>query len=131
MTTAAADHAAAVVAVLAGTGRPVGDASAPAGLPPYCIVYDIAGGDLDGPLGDPYADVDWPFQVTCVGRLADEARRMADKVRVALDAPVTVAGRAVRVVPDGGLGPVARDDETAGPPLWYCTPRFRLYTTPT
>ncbi len=128
----AAAHAAALVTVLQTTGRPVGDGVAPAGSPPYSILWDLPGGALDGPVGDPNADLDMPFQVTCVGRVADEARRMADKVRLALlTSAVVVSGRAVmRVAPDGGLGSVERDDDTGGPPLWYCAPRFRLLTTP-
>ncbi len=122
-------HTAAVLAVLRSTGKPGGDGEAPPGATGvYWILYPL-GGMRDGILGRPWDDGWLGYQVTCVAPSRQGAEWMADRCdRVLLDEPLTVAGRQVHVRREGG-GDVRRDDETAGPTLWYCTPRYTLTST--
>ena len=97
---------------------------------PYGVFYDLSGGKLDGPIGDPDADVEFPYQITIVGESPDQVRALADAVRSSLADGITVDGRAVvRNAPDGGLGQMQRDD-AVGDPVFYLTPRWRLTSTP-
>lgn len=134
----AMEHDLAVVAALASIGREVGYAAAPgdalaaliAGGPGYMIVYPIPGGWRDGPVADPYTDVEAVYQVTCVDRLPEGVQWLADRCLDALSA-VTVTGRTVLWVTPEALSGVTRDDTLAVEPLYMSTPRFRIATTPT
>lgn len=131
-------HDAAVLDALKTIGRPVGFATAPNGAleavratppgPGYFILYPIGGGSRSGPVGDPYADAELVYQITTVARLPDEVRWLVGKIEPAL-AAVTVAGRVIyRVQPDDLEGVYPDRDLT--PPVFYGTPRYRLYSTP-
>ena len=111
-------------------GIAVGDGVRPAATP-SCVLDDIGGGALDGPVSDSQADAEVPFQVRCIGRSAEEARWVADKVRAAV-VNVTVAGRVMSrpVEFDGPGGQLNRDDDAASPSLYGYQIRFRLHTTP-
>jgi hypothetical protein len=124
-------HAVAVLAALQAAGLSVGDHHAPAGNPPYVVLYVIGGGVVDGTLGTPDSDGDLRFQVTAVGRHPGEARWIADRAAAALtDEPITVAGRvAQRVRPIEASSGVQRDDDVT-PPLFYATARYGLWTFP-
>jgi len=98
--------------------------------PPCVVFYDLDGGQIDGPLADPDRDVVYPFQLTCVGISAAAARKVADDARAALPNVVIEGRRVMRLEPDGGLGGVKSDDDTADPTLFYLTPKWRLWTTP-
>jgi len=66
-------------------GRPVGVVDMPEGATvPYAVVYPIDDVFSGPPLWDPFADVEFTFQVTSVGERWDQARWMADHVRRAL-----------------------------------------------
>lgn len=91
MTPDVAPVTAALVAFLAAlTGRPVGEATAPLvnglpAVPPYAIVYPLAGGTTWGPmLEGPDEGAQLPYQITSVGLRSDQATWMADKVRQAI-----------------------------------------------
>jgi hypothetical protein len=109
----------------------VGDGHKPAGDAPYVVLYLIDGGGLDGPVGDPEADLTTVVQATCVGRTQAEAMWVRDRVtRTFRTVPIdTPTGRAVMQVRTATPGGVTRDDDHQ-PPLWYCTPRFPITTTP-
>lgn len=131
-------HDLAVVDALAGLGRPVGLGEAPEGAlvalrsgagPDYLVVHPLPLGSRTGPAGDPDADAELVWQVTCVARRPEGARWLAGRVESALG-ELAVPGRAVmRVVPDNAGG-LARDDSLGDPPLFYATPRVRVFTTP-
>lgn len=108
---------------------PVGDGRREHPAPCY-VLYDLDGGSTSGSEADD-DDVDWPFQVTCVGRVAQEARFLADSARAALTG-LSVPGRTlISPFTTDTFGGVRRDDDTGDDPLFYATPRFRLRTSPT
>ncbi len=105
----------ALAAVQAGTG------------PDYMILYPL-NSLRDGSLDDPYADADFVYQITCVGRLAAGVRYLVGQLDAAL-AGVTITGRSVmQVIPedDGAVRP----DTDVTPPVFIATPRRRISTTP-
>lgn len=120
-------HTAGVVAALEGAGLDVGDASAEDLEAPYVVVYRL-NGTRDGEAAAPDDRGEFIYQITCVGRLASEAERLAERSETALRS-MTVAGRAVQVWVEAD-GAVNRDDDVT-PPVFYATPRFRIWTTPT
>ena len=120
-------HTDAVIAALETAGLTVGDAKVPNAPLPHAIVYPIPGGDRSGSLANPYEDAEFVFQVTCVGTSREQAQWLADKAEAILDG-VTVTGRTIHPSPDSNPG-VFRDDDVT-PPVFYCTPRYRLKTTP-
>lgn len=130
-------HALAIIARLEGVGLTVGDGEAPFDddgerlPPPYVVLYMLPGGEVDGTAATPDSDGDLRFQLTSVGRLAAEARFIADRASAAVQGgPLTVAGRAVqRARPIEASNGVARDDDIQ-PPLFYVTARFGAWTFP-
>lgn len=132
-------HGDAVVAKLTAAGLVVGDGTAPTeayGLRPdksfipWVVVYPVPG-TFDGTLEDPWDDADLVYQVTCVGDTRASAVGVEDKVNAALLPPgaLTVTGRVVQQVRLDIGGGVRRDD-TAKPPVFISTPRFRVVSTP-
>lgn len=130
----------AVVAELEGAGLLVGDAVAPDAIThdtqgrltsPYCIVYPMPSGGTSGPMSAPHADEDMVVQVTAVGRTREQAQWVADTAKATLLAGISITGRALSSRPglDVGSG-LQRDDDTAGPPLFYAVHRYRFPTTP-
>lgn len=79
-----------VIALRVGTQRPVEIMEAPKApgngpLLPYAILYPLPGGSFDGPpLSDPHADVTFSYQVTSVGKTAEQCQSMADRVRATM-----------------------------------------------
>lgn len=109
------------------------DPSTAGGNDDYMVLYPIAGGSRDGSLEDPYADIQLPYQVTCIGYAAAGVRWMVTRIEPAL-AGITITGRSiVQIIPDDP-GPVRLDEdinpELAGTGLLVGTPRFTLHTTP-
>ena len=134
-------HTSAVIDALRAAGLTVGDGIGsrwqdggwqPLSVP-YVVLYAIPGGDRRGVLSDPWADAELVYQATSVHTGPDGARHQADRVEevlVGAPAPFTVPGRSLPSCrPDPG-GSEGRDDDTAGPPLFYVATRFRLKTTP-
>lgn len=106
-------------------------ASVPTGAG-WAVVYPIAGGVVEGTLDNPNEDATPDLQVTSVGTSAEQALWMVDRVRTLLLAatPATLTGgrRVLNVYivwPDATL---IRDDDTGGPPVWYCPDRFSYRT---
>ncbi len=119
------------VAALTAAGLAVGDGVGPKGVaPPFCVLYPLSGGIVDGPIDDPHGDVESVFQVTSVGVKREQAEWVADKARVAmLAARPTLTGRQVSWVDVDMLGGVQRDDDVQ--PAVYSVPeRFRVWTVP-
>ncbi len=131
-------HALAVVASLEAGGLTVGDGEAPrTGNPPKIVapcvvVHMVPGGQVDGTAGDPDGWADARFQLTAVGRMAAEARHVADRAGQALDTNgITVPGRKIRRLrPVGPWGPTVRDNDVT-PPLFYATRTYGMFTFPT
>jgi hypothetical protein len=119
-------HTAGVIAALEAEGLTVGDATAEDLEAPYVVVYRL-NGTRDGEADAPDDRGEFIYQLTCVGRLASEAERLAELSESALRA-MTVAGRAVKVWVEAD-GAVSRDDDVV-PAVFYATPRFRIWTTP-
>lgn len=130
-------HDLAIIAALETLSRPVGFAEAPKGAlkavqlktgPDYLILYPISS-NRDGSLGDAWAEADFSFQVTCVGREAAGVRWLVGRIEYAL-LGVTVSGRVITqvVVEDDGA---VRPDFDVDPPVLVATPRYRISSVPT
>lgn len=131
------EHDEAVRDAVGTVGRPTGLVRAPAGAldallggtgPGYYIVYPVSGGDRDGPVVDPWADIEVVYQVTCIDISPEGARWLADQLDSAL-AALTVPDRSVMWVKPQNSG-VWNDDDTAEKTLFFSTPLFRIKTTP-
>lgn len=122
----------AVLTALADAGLVVGDAVKPAGPPPYVIVWPQTSGITSGPPADTHADEDMVIQVTAVGTTREQAQWAADVTKANLLAgELTIPGRTLAGPPQLDVAPgVSRDDDTAGPPLFYAPLMFRFATTP-
>ena len=136
-------HDAAVATAIAATGLLVDVARKPDGagwqgtegesdFVVYAMVWPLPGGSRDGSSARPFDDVTLPYQVTCVADTATACRAVADLVETALvDAGVTVDDRFVEPIdPSDAGGGVRRDDDTAGPSLFYAAPRYEVTTRP-
>ena len=137
-----AAHDAAVVAAITATGLPVDLVSKPAGagwqgdpgnsdFAYYAIVYPLPGGSRDGSEARPFDDITLPYQVQCIGDSPGAVRQVVDLVEAALvDGGITVADRSVEPIEPADNGGVQPDDETAGPRLFYASPRYDITTRP-
>jgi hypothetical protein len=96
-----------------------------------CVVVHGSPGEVSGPLGDRFADIQIDFQVTAVGTGPEQAQTYADAARAALltDTPPAVAGRAVWRLWQLAAQPVVRDD-TVQPPLWIATAQYAIKSNP-
>lgn len=102
--------------------RPDGDTT--------CVVIHGSPGDPSGSLGDRFADIVIPIQLTAVGEGPEQASAYADAARAALlTASLSVAGRAVWPAWQTGSQPVQRDD-TVNPPLWIATAQYSIKSNP-
>lgn len=90
-------------------------------------------GDLgmpSGSLGDRYADLEIPIQLTAVGTGPEQAAAYADAARRALlTAAITVTGRTVWPAWQTASQPVSRDDQVQ-PPLWIATAQYSIKSNP-
>jgi len=95
-----------------------------------CVVIHGSTGDPSGSLGDRFADLTVPIQLTAVGTGPEQAAAYADAARAALlTASLTVTGRAVWPAWQAGSQPVLRDD-TVQPPLWIATAQYSIKSNP-
>ncbi len=122
-------HTDAVIAALEGLGLEVGDAVAPEVDPPYVTVYQIPGGRTTGTLAAPDDDAFIVYQVSCVGVSREQAEWLADKALELLQTELDVEDRRVPRVFLDMHGGVRRDD-SATPPVFVSSPRFRIMSTP-
>jgi hypothetical protein len=95
-----------------------------------CVVIHGSTGDLSGTLGDRYADIVVPVQLTAVGEGPEQASAYADSARRALlAAALVVTGRRVWPARQAASQPVLRDD-TVQPPLWIATAQYEITSNP-
>lgn len=131
-------HAEAILAALgtvtvASQPLKVGDAIAPKSasgsiVAPCAVLYLLPGGIVTGALCERVVDGELRFQVTCVGRMAVEARTVADKVTEKLSAGLTVTGRSIPWVRQEYVGSNVDRDTDVSPPLFYVPVQFRLWS---
>jgi hypothetical protein len=97
---------------------------------PTCVVVHGSPGDLSGSLGDRFADISIPIQLTAVGEGPEQASAYADAARSALlTASLSVSGRSVWPPWQTASQPTLRDD-TVQPPLWISTAQYEIKSTP-
>lgn len=122
-----------VVDVLDDAGLHVGRAHAPAGVPAgagWAVVYPLTGGLADGTMDNPNDDASVLYQITSVGRTAEQAEWVMDTSRVAiLSGTYALNDRKVLLVTVDMFGGVERDDDVQ-PPLFYAKDRYRFLTGP-
>lgn len=122
------EHTDALLAALAATGRPVGDATGEGLTAPYIVLYPLSG-MRGGPIADPDADAELVYQMTCVGLDRLGTQWLADEVAEVVQAGFPIPGRVLLRAELDSDGGVRRDDDVS-PPVFFATPRWRLYTTP-
>ncbi|MGW6703612.1 hypothetical protein ACWGDE_01780 [Streptomyces sp. NPDC054956] len=126
-------HVDAVIAALTTAGLVVGDGGAPpaGSIPPtgiYATVYFDPGQSLPESLADQRTNFALSFQVTTVGPTAEKCRWAAQRTRMALHAPLTVAGRTAWRPEELGGPSIQRDDDVS-PPLYFLPVQYRLQST--
>jgi hypothetical protein len=96
----------------------------------HCVVIHGSLGDPSGSLGDRFADLAIPIQLTAVGESEQQALAYADAARAALlTVPLVVAGRTVQPPWQTASQPALRD-EAVNPPLWIATAQYEIKSTP-
>lgn len=125
------DHAGAVVALLQGAGLTVYDARVPdSPTLPYVVLYAEPGLLQRSALAATSGWLDWPFQVTAVGKERSQAAWAAQKARAALvDVAPTVTGRTCSPILQDSSQPITRDDDIT-PPVFYVAAGYRLLSVP-
>lgn len=112
----------AIKASLVAAGLSVGDHRAPAGVPPYTVLYMQPGGRVEGTAANPAEFYDFRFRLTSVGQVPAQARWQHDRAEAALQAhPVTVSGRTIQRVQRIDASPGVQRDDAVDPPLYYAT----------
>lgn len=96
---------------------------------PAAVVYMRPGGAITGSIGCLDTDGILPFQVTCIGETAAQARWVADLVHAALTAdPLEIDDRYVARLHRNFLGASAQRDDDVKPPVFYLPAEYRLMT---
>lgn len=97
----------------------------------YAVVWPGMSTLNGGTVAAPNADAAQTFQVSYVGKTAEQADALRDRGRAALlaAAAISVSGRTVGLVELADSMPVRRDDDVT-PPLYLAVDRFTAYTTP-
>ena len=121
-----------LVALEAGTERPIGDAIKPKGQPelyPYGILY--AGTErVEGSAVDPFEDGLHRLQLTSVGMTRASVESLRDKARtVLLDRSVPIDGHRVTWAELVVSQPVTRDDDVK-PPVFHGVDIVNVFVTP-
>ncbi|MBB4985034.1 hypothetical protein [Streptomyces nymphaeiformis] len=122
-----------MIAALTAGGLVVGDGVAPptASIPAngiYVVLYADPGQSVRESLADVRTDFRLGFQLTCVAPTAEKARWAAQRARMALHAPLTVAGRTAWRPEELGGPPVQRDDDVS-PPVFFLPVQYTLQST--
>ena len=107
-------------------GTPAGSWSPP---DKFAVLYPDPGMAVRESLADKRADFESTMQITCVGGDPERALWVAARVRQALAAPLTVAGRICWPPEDLGGPPLARDDDVP-PPLYFIPVQYRVMSIP-
>lgn len=98
---------------------------------PAIVLYLRSGGQISGSVGCPDTDAWLPFQLTCIGQVADQAMWVADQAHAALvSSPLTVPDRAIFRLKRTWFGASAERDEQVVPPLFYVPAEYRMWSTP-
>lgn len=139
MTVALNPHATAILDTLAPLEArevpiQVGDGVAPRSatgsvVAPCAVLHFRPGGETFSSVGCTDTDATIPFQITCVGATAAQARIVNDAVADLLEgATLTVAGREVFRVrrPRGVIGGAPERDDEVTPPLFYIPTYYSL-----
>ncbi|GHE47322.1 hypothetical protein GCM10017673_56460 [Streptosporangium violaceochromogenes] len=139
---AAKPHADAVLLLLAAVNVLAGRGEVPAGggwqgepgdspFVGYVVLFPFTGSDDPLSLAQVYDDFDFPFQITAVGVVSDQAEQVMDAVRAGLvGATPAVAGRrAYPIYPVPLNRPITRDD-AADPPVFYGVAQFHFRSHP-
>lgn len=96
---------------------------------PYMILYPLSG-QFDGTIAAGSDDAEIDYQVTCVGETRVQAEWCADQAIAALvEQSVVIVGRSIMRIELVDTGTARRDDSVL-PSVFFATPRFSLYTTP-
>lgn len=121
-------HTDAVIAALVAADLTVGLGVRPDGASKYVVLSTF--GDVEpSSVSEPYGAFVWTGQVLCVGQGPEQAEWVADRVRTALLAPLTITGRAWMGV-DHEPGPPLQRDEDVNPPLFWLSETYRITTHP-
>jgi hypothetical protein len=117
----------ALLAALTDAGLTAAEGTGKGLTAPYSVLYPSSP-DLDGPLGDRYADAEHTVMVHHVGAGPEQAEFQSDQVAAAWLPGLTVTGRSVLYVDRTDSQPVQRDDDTS-PPLYYVVDTYVVATT--
>jgi hypothetical protein len=125
--------------VATGTGRQIGDGTAPATpLLPYAVLYPIPSPSHDGDLSSPDRDRTWSYQFTSVGQTRDQTQWMADKIQDSIEGDTFApAGITIMSLETATRGSVDRDDDTSkvtgtgdtASMLFYSVDTYDIHTT--
>lgn len=95
-----------------------------------CVVVHGSTGTPSGSLGDRFADLDIPIQLTAIATGPEQALAYACAARAALlTTPISVPGRALYPAWQTGEQDPLRD-ESVNPPLWIATAQYALKSNP-
>lgn len=124
-------HRDAVRVALEDAGLTVGMGGAPEPVPVtqmYAVLYMSPGRSRPESLADERADFEGLMQVTAVGPTEERCLWVADKVRAALHAGISVDGRQAWRPEELGGPPIVRDDDVS-PPLWFVPIQYMIRST--
>ncbi|WP_236243131.1 hypothetical protein [Streptomyces sp. CC228A] len=124
-------HRDAVVAALEDIGLTVGAGRAPDPAPAtqmYAVVYMSPGRSRPESLADQRTNYEGLMQVTAVGPTEERCLWVADKVRSALHAGLSVDGRQAWRPEELGGPPIVRDDDVS-PPLYFVPIQYMIRST--
>jgi hypothetical protein len=124
-------HVDAIVALLAASNLAAYVGEAPDDLStPYVVLYPTPGFPVAESLKAPNSDIVVDFQLTCVGKTAEQALWLHDQARAAVDhVTPTVSGRTCwPIYADELPQPIRRDDQV-NPPLFVAISRWSLRST--
>ncbi|WP_151898276.1 hypothetical protein [Streptomyces sp. C8S0] len=124
-------HRDAVVAALEDIGLTVGAGRAPDPVPAtqmYAVVYMSPGRSRPESLADQRTNYEGLMQVTAVGPTEERCLWVADKVRSALHAGLSVDGRQAWRPEELGGPPIVRDDDVS-PPLYFLPIQYMIRST--
>lgn len=129
-----------IISVVAtGTGRQIGDGTAPAApVFPYAVLYPLPSPDHAGDLTTPDRDRGFIYQFTSVGTIRSQAEWMSDKIQTSIETDTfTPSDVTLMNIETGTRGPTERDDDSGvvtGPGdtasyLFYTHDTYTFWTT--
>lgn len=101
---------------------------------PYLVLHPFPGGNLDGTLGDPWADADFLWQLNAHGANRAQCEQTQDRARTSLltgpYSQIVIAGRSIKWIRCEIPAGAARQDPDQ-PAVWWSFEQYRIGTTPT